>query len=571
MFITKILYLLVSSQKKKFFLLICFSVISSFLEMISLGLIFPVFKIISDINFVNSLANFLNNYGFLYLSRSFSREDLLVIFLILFFFLYILKFLFTIFLNLYQVNFINSVRISITNNFLFSTFSQDYQVLYKTDSSIFIKDLEIKITEFCDSFLPNFIYLYRDVVSIFMITGFLILIQPIGTLFSIALFILLFLFFNFYLKNKTAMLSKNREILINYRMKVIQDISKIFDLIKFFKKEDYFIKKIIFSLNEYLQCEKKFKFWLALQSPVIEFFSLICLLFFIIFSIFSNNSFDKSFPEIALFTIAMFRLMPLFHKIVNSYLNGRYYLESLNIIYAKIELWKKASKNQNFNIINFYNSINLINVSFKYQDEHKYVFQNMNLKINKGDVIKLEGLTGSGKTTLIKLIVGMYKPTSGKILIDDNFLKDSTLVFGLVSQNIVLLNDTIKKNIAFGIDENKINEELLQECISKSSLTDTVKNLTKKENTNIGELGYKLSGGQKQRLAIARALYLNSQILVFDEATSALDSETENKIIYNLFTQKVLNQTIIFITHKKDIPINFNRILRVENFKVNEY
>jgi ABC-type bacteriocin/lantibiotic exporter with double-glycine peptidase domain len=263
--------------------------------------------------------------------------------------------------------------------------------------------------------------------------------------------------------------------------------------------------------------------------------------------------------------------MPLFHKIVYSYLNARYYLESLNIIYAKIKLWKKASKNQNFNIINFYNSINLINVSFKYQDEHKHVFQNINLKINKGDIIKLEGLTGSGKTTLIKLIVGIYKPTSGKILIDDNFLKDTTLVFGLVSQNIVLLNDTIRKNIAFGIDEDKINEELLQECISKSSLTDTIKNLTEKENTNIGELGYKLSGGQKQRLAIARALYLNSQILVFDEATSALDSETENKIIYNLFSQKVLNQTIIFITHKKDIPINFNRILRVENFKVNEY
>ena len=134
------------------------------------------------------------------------------------------------------------------------------------------------------------------------------------------------------------------------------------------------------------------------------------------------------------------------------------------------------SKNQNFNIINFYNSINLINVSFKYQDEDKYVFQNINLKINKGDVVKLEGLTGSGKTTLIKLIVGIYKPTSGKILIDDNFLTDSTLVFGLVSQNIVLLNDTIRKNIAFGIDEDKINEELLQECISKSSLTDTIKN-----------------------------------------------------------------------------------------------
>ena len=571
MFIAKFLYLLVTSQKKNFFLLIFFTIISSFLEMISLGLVFPIFKIISDKNFINILESFFNNYNFLYFSKNFAREELLVVFLILFFFLFVLKFLFTIFINLYQINFINSVRISLTNKFILSTFSQDYQFLNKTSSSIFIKDLEIKIAEFCDTLLPNFIYLYRDAVTIFMIVCLLIFIQPIGTLFSSFLFILLFLLFHFFLKNKTLLLSKNREKLINNRIEIIQDISKLFDLIKFFKKENYFTKKILFSLNEYLQCEKKFKFWQTLQSPVIELFSLISLIFFIIFSIFFNSSFDTSFPEIALFSIAMFRLMPLFHKIVNSYLNGSYYLESMNIIYEKIQLWKNANGIQSFNIVNFNESINLINVSFKYQDENKYVFHNINLKINKGDIIKLEGLTGSGKTTLIKLIVGIYKPTSGKILTDGNLLTDSNLVFGLVTQNIVLLNDTIKKNIAFGIDEDKINDALIQECINKSSLVDTIENLTEKENTNIGELGYKLSGGQKQRLAIARALYLNSQILVFDEATSALDSETENKIIYNLFSKKDLTQTVIFITHKNDLPINFNRVLRVENFKVNEY
>ena len=571
MFITKLLYVLVPSQKSKFFLLIFFTIINSFLEMISLGLVFPIFKIISDKNFIYSLISFFDNYNFLHFSKSFTREDLLVYFLILFFSLFILKFFFTIILNLYQINFINSVRISVTSKFLSSTFSQDYQILYKTSSSVFIKDLEIKITELCDSLLPNFIYLYRDAVTIFMIACLLIFVNPFATIISSLLFMLLFLLFNFFLKNKTLLLSNNREILINNRIKIIQDISKLFDLIKFFKKEDYFIKKILFSLSEYLQCEKKFKFWQTLQSPLIELFSLISLIFFIIFSIFSNGSFDTSFPEIALFSIAMFRLMPLFHKIVNSYLNGSYYLESLNIIYKKIKIWKNVKGTKNFNIINFHESINLINVSFKYQDEHKYIFQNINLKINKGDRIKLEGLTGSGKTTLIKLIVGIYKPTSGKILIDGNLLTDRNLVFGLVSQNIVLLNDTIRRNIAFGIDEDKINDQLIRECINKSSLVDTIENLTEKENTNIGELGYKLSGGQKQRLAIARALYLNSQILVFDEATSALDSETEKKITYDLFSQKFLNQTVIFITHKNDMPINFNRILRVENFKVNEY
>lgn len=571
MFITKLLYLLVLSQKRKFFLLIFFTVTSSFFDMLSLGMVFPIFKIISDKNFTINFLSFLNDYNFLYFFKNYVREDLLAVFLILFFFLFILKFIFIIFLNLYQINFINSVRISVTNKFLLSTFSQDYQVLNKTSSSIFIKDLEIKITEFCDTLLPNFIYLYRDAVTIFMIVCLLIFIQPVGTLFSIFLFILLFLLFHFFLKNRTLLLSKNREILINNRIKIIQDVSKLFDLIKFFKKENYFKKKILFSLNEYLKCEKKFKFWQALQSPVIEIFSLISLIFFIIFSIHFNSSFDASFPEIALFSIAMFRLMPLFHKIINSYLNGIYYLESLNIIYEKIQLWKNVKGTESFNIINFYKSIHLINVSFKYQDENKYVFQNINLKINKGDIIKLEGLTGSGKTTLIKLIVGIYKPTSGKVLIDENLLTDSNIVFGLVSQNIVLLNDTVRKNIAFGIDEDKIDNQLIQECINKSSLVDTIENLTEKENTNIGELGYKLSGGQKQRLAIARALYLNSQILVFDEATSALDSETEYKIIYNLFSEKLLNQTVIFITHKNNIPINFNRVLRVENFKVNEY
>ena len=212
------------------------------------------------------------------------------------------------------------------------------------------------------------------------------------------------------------------------------------------------------------------------------------------------------------------------------------------------------------------------NVSFKYQDDSKYIFKDINLKLSKTDFVGIYGESGVGKSTFVDILSGLLEPTSGQLLVNDkhkitsSFLSTKDLI-GYVPQNIYLNDESISSNIAFGEKKEKIDNNLVNYAINNSKLRNFVDELKLKENTLIGERGIKISGGQKQRLGIARALYRKSKILIFDESTSSLDEKTENEfleIVKNL-SQKVL---IILISHKPNTLKYCNKIYRITNKSV---
>ncbi len=182
----------------------------------------------------------------------------------------------------------------------------------------------------------------------------------------------------------------------------------------------------------------------------------------------------------------------------------------------------------------------------------------MSFEIKKNEKILLSGPTGSGKSTLIDLILGLQKPSNGKILVDGKEVSeigDSWInILGYVPQSIFLFDDTIKNNITLK-ENNNFDQKLFEKCIEIAELKEFVQKLPNKENSFIGELGSNISGGQKQRIGIARALYKNSQVIILDEATNALDIETENNIYANLATIK--DKTFIVVNHRA-ISRNFN-------------
>ena len=176
----------------------------------------------------------------------------------------------------------------------------------------------------------------------------------------------------------------------------------------------------------------------------------------------------------------------------------------------------------------------------------------MNLRIKPGSSIGIIGPSGSGKSTLVDLLVGLLKPSQGTIKIGDKEINDNIILWkksiGYVSQEIFLTDSTILKNIAFGLENDKINTSKLNNAINYSELDHYIKNLPNQVQTKVGEAGAKISGGQRQRIGLARAMYKDSKILILDEATSALDSNTEDKILNSIFRNK--NKTIIIIAHK---------------------
>ena len=220
----------------------------------------------------------------------------------------------------------------------------------------------------------------------------------------------------------------------------------------------------------------------------------------------------------------------------------------------------------------FKKDIKLRNIHYQYPNKN-IVFSNLNFELKKNESIGLMGESGSGKTTLVNLITGLLKPTKGEIIIDDKksenykLYKSKTLI-GYVPQHTYLLDDTIKNNIAFGLDEEKIDESFMRQIIDIAELSNLLKRSDKGLETIIGEKGIKLSGGQIQRIGIARALYIKPSLLIFDEATNALDDNTEKKIFSNLAKIKK-NFTLIMIAHRKSSLLLSDKIFEIKNQNVN--
>jgi len=216
---------------------------------------------------------------------------------------------------------------------------------------------------------------------------------------------------------------------------------------------------------------------------------------------------------------------------------------------------KIFNKDKNFN---FNDSLKFKNVIFSY-DKNKNILQNINLEIKKGEVIGIFGSSGSGKTTFINLCLGLIKPTSGKILIDNNFdlFENSTLwhkILGFVPQKIFMKNDNITKNIAFAVEDELIDFERINYLIELSNLKSFVKDKESADKIIIGDDAVKISGGQAQRIGIARGLYKNPEFLILDEATNNLDEKNEREIMTNL--TKILkkhNKTGIISSHNYEV------------------
>jgi ABC-type multidrug transport system fused ATPase/permease subunit len=244
--------------------------------------------------------------------------------------------------------------------------------------------------------------------------------------------------------------------------------------------------------------------------------------------------------------------------------------KQLKTLTQRINLSSPRNNNKNFSLKkkSKSNFIEVKNLHFSYLDKSKNILKNINLKIKEGSKVAIFGKTGSGKTTFLNLLLGLFEPQKGDI-----FYKNKSIYKNLdhwrsdishISQNCYLMDDTIKNNIIFNFYNKDINESKLNKVVKLSQLDKKIKSLPKGLNTRIGNDGIRLSGGEKQRIALARSMYRNSSILFLDEFTSALDLDTEEKIIKNVMNY-FRGKTMFIISHRDTIIKNCDIILKVED------
>ena len=218
--------------------------------------------------------------------------------------------------------------------------------------------------------------------------------------------------------------------------------------------------------------------------------------------------------------------------------------------------------------------LKFIDVSFSYNELNDQIFNNFNFSIQKGDVIGICGASGAGKTTFINLLLGLIKPTKGSIEFNDMNINDNVpnwySLISYVPQNIFLYDDTILKNITFNFSDKNYDEQLLQKSIQKSQIKEFISKLPQGIDTHVGEKGVKISGGQLQRIGIARAIYKNSEILIFDESTSSLDQKVEKELMNDIYGLSK-NMTTIIISHNISILKKCDKIYQLIDGKLIEF
>lgn len=532
------------------------------LEVFGLGILIPALSILLEPELVEKtpiLSVLRSNLS------EISDQSFLIFFLLSIVFVYLIKTLFLVFLTFKQNRFLYNITAYLSNNLFVNYMTQQYSFHLNNNISELSKNLQLEISYF-NTYILHLITIFIEAGFILAILSTIIYIEPFGAL-SIGFFYgFLSIIFLKLTKKKLKEWGGLREELDKSISKIIiESLGGIKDIL-ILGKETFYSDQ--FSSKTYLKSRISSNQGTISQIPrfYLELISIIGLVSFVILMVLKGEASTKLVTVLGVFVAATFRMIPSLNRILAAVQSLKFYQPSINIIYNENKKIKNA-KTQNRANYKFKSKIKFKNVDFGFIN-NKNVLSKVDLEINIGETIGIIGESGSGKSTLIDLLIGLHRPTVGNIIIDDDYNLHSTQSWrnniGYVSQSIFLIDESIKNNIAFGVEKNKINEVRINELIKKVQLEDFIISLNDGIETKVGERGVQLSGGQRQRIGIARALYHDPDLLVLDEATSALDSKTEQSVMNSI--NKLLGQkTIIIIAHRLSTLGNCNKIFEVKN------
>ena len=342
---------------------------------------------------------------------------------------------------------------------------------------------------------------------------------------------------------------------------------------KILDREDFFLNNFDYNYKNYASCERKYRFLKVAPRPIMEAVCVSSLLVVVAFKLLRGTHSVYFISTLSVFAIAAFRLLPSINRVTNYMSVIMFNKPAIDAVYKDLKRIEelensKVMKNTAEEPLTLKKAIKVEKLSFKYPNAENYVLHNINFEILKNKSTAFIGPSGAGKTTLADIILGALEPTEGSVLVDDVNIQEHMSAWhknlGYIPQSIYLMDDTIKNNIAFGINREEIDESKIWKALEQAQLKGFIKSLDKGLDTEIGEGGVRLSGGQRQRIGIARALYNDPEVLVLDEATSALDNETESAVM-EAIDRLSGTKTLIIIAHRLTTIRNCDIIYEVKN------
>jgi ABC-type bacteriocin/lantibiotic exporter with double-glycine peptidase domain len=565
----KFLYLLTSREKNTAGLLLLMTFIMALVDMIGVASIMPFVAVLTSPNLVetNSLLNivfqFSNSFGVKNTQQFLFALGVLV-FVILFFSLFLKSFIVYA-----QARFISMCEYSISKLVLERYLHQPYSWFLNRHSAEIGKTILSEVANVVSGGLGQFIDIVTKGLVAIAIIILLILVDPklalIVSLIIVGAYGILIYFLRVYIFRIGKQNLKDNELRFI-------SISEAFGAVKEIKVgglEQHYIKK--FSDPARSLAQKKATTLVLKQLPrfILEAIAFGGILIIILYMMSQTNSFDNVLPVISLYAFAGYRLIPAIQGVYTGFSNLTFVTPSINKLYEDLRNIEPINFNQNKNILSVNKKIVLKNIHFNYPNAYQVTINNISLTIPAKSTVGFVGTTGSGKTTIVDIILGLLQPQKGTLEIDEKIITTQNSrswqrCIGYVPQQIYLTDDTVAANIALGVEAKDLDQDIVEKVSKIAKIHDFVINeLPKKYQTTIGERGARLSGGQRQRIGISRALYHNPTVLILDEATNSLDNETEQAVMdaVNNLSKDV---TIILIAHLLNTLKNCDIIFKIQ-------
>lgn len=553
-FLRKLRSILTRKEKRKFvFLLIAFLAMSA-LDVVGIASILPFMQLVANPAVIetNELLKWLYNGGGFESESAFliaSGVGVLV--------LVILSNILTVFVTWLQLKLVWRVSHNVSVRLLRKYLYQPYEYFLTHASSDLAKQILSEVRTLCQQVILPSVRMIAQVFVTVVIFLMLLAVDPLLT--TVMIVVLAFFFVSVYMGVRKYLLKLGAERfrLMRLRFKTVNESLSGVKAIKMRGSESYFIKRFEKASRKFVTLAPKTALVGKTPKHIIQVMVFGGIISAMLFLIDSGRDFQSVIPILSLYALAGYRLMPSLSEIFSSISTVRYNLPSLEAVYKDFQMKRpvvaripRLTPGFSFN-----HQIELKGVGFRYFGSDEVVLNDVNLIIPANATIAFVGQSGSGKTTLVDIVTGLLRPTSGQVFVDgdplsDNDMKKWRALIGYVPQEVSLFDDTVTRNIVFGIEDSKIDIDRVHESARMANIDEfIVDQLEQGYDTFVGEKGIRLSGGQRQRIGLARAFYNDPSLLILDEATSALDGITEDAIMESIYSGTD-DLTVIMIAHR---------------------
>ena len=555
----KMMVLLDARQKRQMVGIVILMLIGGVLESVGISLIAPVMEIVLQPEAVDQKPYLHFLYTFFHLRSTEQLAGLIMVALVL---VFVIKNIFLYFMNVVQLRFVYTNQFATSRRMMINFMKRPYEYYLNADTSVIQRNITSDVNNMYGLIL-SVLQLTSEVIVFVCLVVILLSQDAQMTIFIAGLLIVVLMIIKYVIKPVMQRAGRENQDYYSGLYKWIEESVTGIKEIKIAGRENYFINGYADCGAGYVNAVQKYNLYNSTPRLLIETVAIAGMIGYMLFLMQTGVSIRQVAPSLSVLALAAARLLPSANRI-NTYTTSIAYFEPffMNVSdHLQAEIHDEDMtydehvyrRRETVEKLPLHREISLENISYKYPNTDVIRLKEANLKITVAKTFGIVGTSGAGKTTIVDVMLGLLAPAEGRILADGvevrAHYKEWLKNIGYIPQTIFMLDSTIRKNVAFGVPDDEIEEERVWAALKEAQLDTYIRSLPDGLDTSIGERGIRLSGGQRQRIGIARALYEDPEVMVLDEATSALDGETEAAIMESI-NRLHGKKTLVIIAHR---------------------